>query len=369
MAVFEKIYPYLNEEVYHTLMTHPVNGIPRIHSVERVAEGYLVRQEFVAGVTLTEMLKQSGSAHYMVMQGSSDHDTMAQSGSASDSMTQSSCDHDPSLDPAHYGDSAHGLFEPAEAAQFVLELCKILKQLHGLGIVHGDLKPDNILIAQKDGRIHLIDFNASHMIVKKRGRDTVMLGTPGFASPEQYGFSRSDERSDIYAIGQLLNFMITGCYTQQKLTQEPIQNVIRKCAQIDPKWRYQNIDILVFELKQYETAGHEKRKMLPPGFRTRRGWKMIIGGLGYIFGTVFAASLSVENTYSAPVQFFAKTWYILMFYVFTAVVMNYMDINEIFPFARKSLPLRWCSKLMELLVLGGAALFVYALIVSAFFIN
>ena len=348
MRTFEKVYPYLNMEVYQLLKAHPIEGIPRILAVERVYDGFLVRQEYVDGRTLTEQLTARQDRLDM---GEKNYFSAEKKGGT-----------------IALSNIPRGLLTPADAVALTRILCRIVKNLHALGIVHGDIKPDNVLITDS-GRICLIDFNASHMIVKKRGRDTVMLGTPGFASPEQYGFSRSDERSDVYAIGQMLNYMITGCYTQQKLTKAPVRSVIQKCTQIDPRWRYQNMDILLHDLKQYETAGHEKIKALPPGFRTRRLWKMILAAIFYVGGSWFALNLSTSGAYSATVQILAKVWYLLMFYTAAAIATNYMDINELFPFARKSLLLRGISKVLERLILAGLALFVYTVIASAFFME
>ena len=69
------------------------------------------------------------------------------------------------------------------------ELCSVLEYLHGCGIIHRDIKPSNIIFA-KDGHIRLIDFDAARFTKNEADHDTVLLGTRGFAPPEQYGFAQ-----------------------------------------------------------------------------------------------------------------------------------------------------------------------------------
>lgn len=77
------------------------------------------------------------------------------------------------------------------------ELCDVLIFLHKKGIVHRDIKPSNILIAE-DRHIRLIDFDAARMPKENADQDTIPLGTKGYAPPEQYGFSQTDERTGGY---------------------------------------------------------------------------------------------------------------------------------------------------------------------------
>lgn len=117
----------------------------------------------------------------------------------------------------------------------VRELCSVLEFLHGQGIIHRDIKPSNI-IRHKDGHIHLIDFDAARMPKEDLEQDTVLLGTRGFAPPEQYGFAQTDERADIYALGVTLK-QLGG-----KIAEKPhYKRVIRKCTDLDPAKRYQSV--------------------------------------------------------------------------------------------------------------------------------
>lgn len=130
------------------------------------------------------------------------------------------------------------------AKKVLLQICEALKTLHGLGIVHRDIKPENIIITS-NGKAKLLDFNASRIYTPQKQKDTVILGTIGYASPEQYGISQSDEKSDIYSIGVMLNVMLTGKHPSERLAKGKAGKIILKCTQIDPKSRFQSVEKLI----------------------------------------------------------------------------------------------------------------------------
>src|SRR5262249_40634470 len=106
--------------------------------------------------------------------------------------------------------------DPKEAARVVLDAAKGLGKAHSLGIVHRDIKPDNLMISNKTRAVKVADFG----IAKPRGaqseptRAGVAVGTPHYMSPEQCaGASRGVEittQADIYSLGATLYFMVTG---------------------------------------------------------------------------------------------------------------------------------------------------------------
>lgn len=114
------------------------------------------------------------------------------------------------------------------------ELCDVLAFLHGKGIIHRDIKPSNILLTE-DGHIRLIDFDAARMPRKDSEQDTMLLGTRGYAPPEQYGFAQTDERADIYALGVTMKQLLG-----EKADKPGYRRIISRCTNLDPDKRYRS---------------------------------------------------------------------------------------------------------------------------------
>ena len=132
-----------------------------------------------------------------------------------------------------------GLLTAAQAKQITRQLCMALWVLHSLGVVHRDVKPDNVIIRGTEAV--LIDFDASRIYKNENREDTQILGTTGFAAPEQYGLSQSDGRADIYALGVLLNIMLTGGTSLQETCQRKKGRIVQRCTMVNPEKRYKNI--------------------------------------------------------------------------------------------------------------------------------
>ena len=123
------------------------------------------------------------------------------------------------------------------ARTVMASLCHAMEVLHSRGIVHRDIKPENVMISD-EGRVVLIDFNASRQ-TKECSRDTVIMGTVGYVSPEQLGVSQTDARTDIYAAGVLYNVMLTGQHPSVSIVSGKAGRIVRKCTAINPDERYQ----------------------------------------------------------------------------------------------------------------------------------
>ena len=132
-----------------------------------------------------------------------------------------------------------GLLTTAQAKQLMRQICSALWVLHSMGVVHRDVKPDNIII--RGNEAVLIDFDASRTYKNTLEEDTQILGTTGFAAPEQYGLSQSDGRTDIYAVGVLLNIMLTGEHPSRKLAPRRMGRIVQRCTMVNPAKRYKNI--------------------------------------------------------------------------------------------------------------------------------
>lgn len=117
----------------------------------------------------------------------------------------------------------------------VRELCSVLEFLHGKDIIHRDIKPSNIILAE-DGHIRLIDFDAARMPKEELEQDTELLGTRGYAPPEQYGFAQTDARADIYALGVTLKQLLG-----EKARKPRYRRVIQRCTNLNPDERYGSV--------------------------------------------------------------------------------------------------------------------------------
>ena len=138
------------------------------------------------------------------------------------------------------------LFTPAETRSIVEQVCRALWVLHSLGAVHRDVKPENIIL--RGSEAVLIDFDAARLYKPEETADTQILGTTGFAAPEQYGLSQTDQRTDIFAVGILINIMLTGKHPSKQLASGRLGRVVARCTQVAPNKRYPNVLRLMEDL-------------------------------------------------------------------------------------------------------------------------
>ena len=134
-----------------------------------------------------------------------------------------------------------GLFNESHAVSVVKKVCLILDDLHNLPtpIIHRDVKPANIII-DPDGGIYLLDMNVAKWYDPKKTDDTRHMGTENYAAPEQagYGLSASSAKSDIYAVGMLLNVMITGKFPKEERAKGALWDIIERCISLNADERY-----------------------------------------------------------------------------------------------------------------------------------
>jgi serine/threonine protein kinase len=147
-----------------------------------------------------------------------------------------------------------------EALPIIRQLCDVLEYLHTRQppVIFRDLKPSNIVLTP-EGRVKLIDFGIARFFKPGQRQDTVNLGTPGYAAPEQYGgLGQSDPRTDIYSLGVLLHQMMTGYDPAAAAVPFPlppprqlmpgippeVERVILRATQIQPDARYPSIQAL-----------------------------------------------------------------------------------------------------------------------------
>lgn len=129
-----------------------------------------------------------------------------------------------------------------EALSVTLQLCRAVEEIHALGIIHRDIKPSNIML-DSSGRVKIVDFSSARFYKKEMDKDTVCLGTQGFAAPEQYGYAQTDFRSDIFALGQTLRLIF------ENKARFPVGYIIKRCTSFDPDKRFISCSQIVFLLR------------------------------------------------------------------------------------------------------------------------
>lgn len=134
-----------------------------------------------------------------------------------------------------------GAFPWTSVMRLGIELCQVLAYLHEgrpVPIIHRDLKPSNVML-DENGRVKLIDFGTARHYNRGADADTVRLGTMGFAAPEQLLGRQTDARTDLYALGALLNFMLEG---GKSPIPDEAKAVIARLLEEDPSQRYQRAE-------------------------------------------------------------------------------------------------------------------------------
>lgn len=288
-----KILTVYNVEVYEYLKNHLINNTPRIieYFEQEINEQkvLLVVEEYIEGNDLSEIL-------------------------------------------------AKGVLDESEVIRIIKELLLIVERFHQAvpPIIHRDIKPSNIII-NKNGKVNLLDMNAAKRQDKNQYQDTRLIGTAGYAAPEQYGFSASDVRTDIYSIGVLMNVMLTGKFPVERSYEGELGEIISKCTKLEPNERYQNTKELLLKLIGYEKTRKNikpkktKKKFyraLPPGFRKLNPVSIIFSTLGYAF--MFAIGFSMEVTNSSGM---IETWCSKISFMLSCIAVilfsaNYLEIQN-----------------------------------------
>src|SRR5579859_1944190 len=142
----------------------------------------------------------------------------------------------------------------AEVMSWAKQLCSVLTYLHERRppIIFRDLKPGNIMVT-KQGQIKLIDFGIARIFRRDKTHDTQVLGTPGYAPPEQYGKGQTDPRSDVYALGVTLHQLLTNydpsstpfslppVHTLNAAVSPHVQAAIEKATRLKRDERFESI--------------------------------------------------------------------------------------------------------------------------------
>lgn len=234
------------------------------------------------------------------------------------------------------------LLSESQVLDYSLQLCEILEILHEINqpIIHRDIKPANILCSN-DGIIKLIDFDAAKEYKDLSIEDTVTLGTKAYAAPEQFGYSKTDNKTDIYCLGATMFQLLTGVIYVPKenlnLYNGKLKQVIKRCVQIDPGNRYNSMADLKKDLEV--CAGIRRRIHVFPDLKTSSPYKKAILGVFYIIATLMVAIITFANLYDITGGIFeiAQTYFaiVLMFIIPYALICNIFGIRDMIPLFHK----------------------------------
>ena len=182
-------------EIMKKMADRKLSGIPKAYRIfEENGEVYLVR-EYIEGMSLAQMVLQKG-----------------------------------------------GISE-AEIYRISRKICQTAEQFQNPDepMIHRDIKPENIVVTP-GGEVVFIDFGTMRSYKKDGSRDTFVVGTRGTAAPEQYGYTQTDQRTDVYAIGQTMLYMVLESYEMNQLSEcavsRRMKKIIEKACSFEPDKRY-----------------------------------------------------------------------------------------------------------------------------------
>lgn len=275
--IVKTFFQHDNVEVYRILMNNPHQNISRIYAIDDEGVSFTVKEQYLGTETLADKI--------------------------------------PILDDAVLYDIA-------------IQLCDALEHLHKLKIVHRDIKPENIYML--NGRVILNDFDISKPIVRNTlsRKDTHVLGSVGYASPEQYGFSRSDERSDIYSLGVVLNVISSGKLLSEEVSNTFLKSIILKCAEVNRDDRFQSMSEVKHALMQ---SRHKGSRYTLPGFRTKHRYKMVIAVFGYLLIGAIIVFVESEDATVFYDHFKSKVLMACMLLPILVISTNYLNIQSLIP--------------------------------------
>ncbi|MFD2612164.1 serine/threonine protein kinase [Paenibacillus gansuensis] len=179
----------------------------------------------------------------------------------------------------------------SQALEFAVQLCEVLQYLHErneVKLIYRDLKPSNVMM-DAGGNLYLIDFGISRHYKEHQTRDTVAIGTVGFAAPEQYGTDQTDHRSDLYALGAFLYYLLSGGKLPPMLDEcgpghlpgidGLFYQVIYKLLKRNPNERYQSAGELKHQLSGLDSrrSPYSNREPRSPSLFLRQRLIAFIG--------------------------------------------------------------------------------------------
>lgn len=282
----KKVLEIENYDIYKQIKKLDIDNIPKVYELIKFDNKLVVIEEYINGSSLKEILNKSK------------------------------------------------ILLEEEVIKYILSLIDILGKLHSSSsiIIHRDIKPSNIII-NNDGVLKLIDFDISRIYKRDKSTDTIILGTHGYAAPEQFGFNQSDARSDIYSIGATMNMLLTGKLPIEEMYEGKLSKIISKCIELDSNKRFQNIVQLKKELIKTQEKHYNKsdRKIYNkesklPGFKSGKLIFKIIGYIWYVFLIMLVLGFFDEKSISSDRK--GSILLALLFLSLTFLYGNYKNIKS-----------------------------------------
>jgi len=188
-----------------------------------------------------------------------------------------------------------------EALEAAIQVCGVLERLHQQNppIIYRDVKPQNV-VRTLQGKYVLIDLDTARAYKDGVEEDTVFMGTRGLASPEQYGYQQTDARTDVYGLGMLLLYLLTGGYQKDKTYEAlpaQIKKIIIKCTEFSPKDRYSSMKEVERALKGLQRRA-EQRKFLKKRKAMLYIITTVVVAVGFVLGGTFRYVLQLKEAES-----------------------------------------------------------------------
>lgn len=226
-----------------------------------------------------------------------------------------------------------GTLPEQAAVRIVGDVCSALGALHAAGLVHRDVNPNNILITE-EGSARLIDYGIARAVSSDKPSDTVILGTPGYAAPEQFGFTQSDARTDIYAVGVLLNVLLTGKMPSEQIAEGRLGRIVRHCTRIDASRRYASVSEVSRALQGRVGSGADAVIAQIPGIRSRSAAVVVLSVFGYLTAALLTVSMFVASPVNLRAYLITFAVWLFLFVGPFVCFSDFLGVRERLPFTR-----------------------------------
>lgn len=293
---------------YERLVGIDVPHMPKVVEASRIADKLVVVSEHVVGATLEQLV--------------------AEQGALSDEV----------------------------ARMLLSNVADALSFLHGLAggpVIHRDVNPSNIIVNTRGA--WLIDFGIARTFEQGARQDTRLWGTAGYAAPEQYGFRQTDARTDVYALGRVLAFMMTGREDAgvDDVPSAWARHVVKTATALDPRRRYRSVGLMKADCLR----ARQLRAEVADGTLRRRVWvAWRVAATAVVLLLALGVGISISKDPLVPHVIVNVVLYVLFCAVPWAATTNMFGVLDKVPWFGAR---RWAAAL-AIVALSFAALLVFA---------